>query len=236
MNQETFTMTDEEFAELLSMPLNDFSMPSSNSDPQPAFPSIPTTSSSLSESPSSIFDLNQFGTSTSTFGLYLSSFTPQLPQDMSIDPLWDLGHCARWPDFGAEESQVPRTASQLPTKTTESASGTQGKKRTGSDARIQPLFDLVQTAMSKMIAQQEEHNKGVIEKQKNQNRQLQDLSDKLDHIREGLDSFSADVWRWTRPTGLEYGEELNSSDCGYSDMSGVALGYDLDMDAWLDEV
>ncbi|KAK2778952.1 hypothetical protein CKAH01_11543 [Colletotrichum kahawae] len=185
-------MTDEEFAELLSMPLDDFSMPSSNSNPQLAFPSIPTTSSSLSESPSGIFDLNQFGTSTSTFGLDLSSLTPQLPQDMSIDPL--------------------------------------------SDARIQPLFDLVQTAMSKMIAQQEEHNKGVIEKQKDQDRQLQDLSDKLDHIREGLDSFSADVWRWTRPTGLEYGEELNSSDCGYSDMSGVALGYDLDMDAWLDEV
>ncbi|KAK0368999.1 hypothetical protein CLIM01_13642 [Colletotrichum limetticola] len=96
------------------------------------------------------------------------------------------------------------------------------------------ILKMVQAALDKVVASQEEHMKKMAEKQTEQDLQLRVLSDKLDNIRAGLDSFSVDVWRWTRANAHESSRDDAYSSEGYSSMSGVThnRGSDGSSETW----
>ncbi|KAI3557124.1 hypothetical protein CABS02_02675 [Colletotrichum abscissum] len=213
-------MSDEEFSRLLSLP----------SEPYSTLPYGYNLLPSLSASPASQQG-DLLRTKSPAFGNagFLShhseqathGFPPTLPvsYDTSLPLLSDFAMDCQ--DFQADLGLDAHQRSATNNTFTMEQPTAQGPTGAGSSDFSHTILKMVQAALDKVVASQEEHMKEMAHKQSEQDLQLRVLSDKLDNIRAGLDSFSVDVWRWTRANAHESSRDDAYSSEGYSSMSGV---------------
>ncbi|WQF89393.1 hypothetical protein CDEST_14407 [Colletotrichum destructivum] len=220
----THLMTDEEFASLLSLPLEELT----------TFPygydRLPSLSATHLDEPVKSGTPDASGTGLLSPFLKHASYDTSMPLLTGMEVPMDYADLQQdCTDFQQDFVDFQQGMCRLPQMNATvfnlgRLTGVPDTNQAGSEAHSEPLLNIVQAALDQMIAKQEEHAKCVVERQNEQDRQLGILSDKLNTIRDGLDKFSADVWRWTRPTGLDCREEMFSSEADYSDMSGVTAG------------
>ncbi|KZL88170.1 hypothetical protein CI238_11631 [Colletotrichum incanum] len=216
----THLMSDEEFSRLLSLPLETYSVFPYGYDLLPSLSSSPSNHEGELKTKSPAASISEF--EAQLFGQGTGGVPPPLPvsYETSMSLLADFP--ADCMEFQDTNSGLNFSSPQMNATNSTFAIEQLATAAVGVESNDLPhtILNMVQVALDKMAANQEEHMERMAEKQIEQDKQLRALSDKIDNIRAGLDSFSVDVWRWTRPTP-EGRDEVYSSLGGYSSMSGV---------------
>ncbi|GKT56726.1 hypothetical protein ColTof4_08730 [Colletotrichum tofieldiae] len=216
----THLMSDEEFTRLLSLPFETYSVFPYGYDLLPSLSSSPSSQQVEPKTKSPAASISEF--EAQLFGQGSGGVPPPLPvsYDTSMSLLADFpADCMDFQDTnpGLNFSSPQMNATNSIFAIEQLTNGAIGVE---SNDLPHTILNMVQVALDKMAASQKEHMERMAEKQMEQDKQLRILGDKIDNIRAGLDSFSVDVWRWTRPTP-EGRDEVYSSLGGYSSMSGV---------------
>ncbi|KZL71009.1 hypothetical protein CT0861_13148 [Colletotrichum tofieldiae] len=212
----THLMSDEEFSKLLSLPLETYAMFPYGYDLLPSLSSSPSSHQGEAKITTPDAGISDF--EAQLFGQGTRGGPPPLPvsYDTSMPLLADFPMDCM--DFQETNPGLDLCSSQNATNNVfpvEQSTKAPSAMSAGSSDLSHTILNMVQAALDKMVASQKEHMERMTEKQTEQDKQLRVLSKKIDNIRAGLDSFSVDVWRWTRPTP-EGGDEVYSSLSGYS--------------------